>query len=298
MTTDLATLDQAAATIACGDRTHRIRWAGGDLIADDHPETEGELALSALGGTDVPCLQVITAWRRHRHDHRLLSALTRGPGDPVRGDGPSPTAPRPARRRAAGPLLAQRGRTTGFYVPMPGTVMPLSAGPVASASVVSSTVASGSWATLGSGPGPDGAQGDREELEALVRLGGAIPWRLAATVTTGLLDSSLAAARPALVASLFGRARNALSHWYGDPDLDLELDVIEPGERPGLEAGPDRGFRAALPLSWVADVWGRGLAVTAEGFALSLTPTGPSAVQVETISLDLQTHRLVEIVTR
>jgi hypothetical protein len=293
MTIDLTTFESATATIDCAGKTHSIRWEAGELTAVDHGEAESELALAALGGTGVPCLDVLTSWRRHRHDHRLLTALTKGPADAIlhddRGQHGRPSAAMLRRMQTGGPMPAIRSRArllggqARFYASnsLSGPVR-MRPGPTAQT------------------PGP---ASDDEEIETLARLGRRIPWRLVATVTAALLepptspDQRTSSATPALTASLFGRAQRSLSSWSGNPNLDIDLEVIEPTESPHLRAKPDQRVNVALPLTWVAEVWGRGLAVIGEQFTLAIVRAESDHFVAETINTDLKTRRRVAVRT-
>jgi hypothetical protein len=277
MTIDLSSLPAAEAMIDCGGETHRIGWKGGELLAADHDDLDSELALSALGGTSPACLKVVTAWRRHRHDHRLLSALTRGPGDTVS----SPTHPLAGRPTANARWSRPRRGPNPAVVAGGAVGWTAIGGPGASTPPTSSRPPSG-----------------EDEVALLAGLGGAIPRRMAATVTCALLDADAisgtqpAPFRPALEASLFGRVRNTLASWRGQPGLNVELHVIEPGETPAAEKS-DGGVRVRLPLTWVADVWGRGLGTVAERFTLSVLEAEPDRWVLETIGDDLRSRRQV-----
>ena len=88
MTTErLRELPAAIARVNCSGERHAVRWEGGDLIALDHDDPEGERALAALGGTSCTCLAVLRAWARRKESPGLLSALSRGPQDPVQSEG-------------------------------------------------------------------------------------------------------------------------------------------------------------------------------------------------------------------
>jgi hypothetical protein len=279
MRIDLSTFPAAEGTIDCGGETHRIRWEAGELLAADHDDLESELALRALGATSVPCLEVMTAWRRHRHDHCLLTVLTRGSGDAVS----PPTLQRPGRPRA---MPMRPGLRGGSNVAV-----------VAGAAVGWTAIGGRGAPTPPASAGPPTSEG---EIELLAGLGGALPWRMAATVTSALLDEqanpgeSRARCRPALEASLFGRVRNTLGNWRGNPQLDVELHIIEPGEPPGVE-GYDEGLRVRLPLTWVADVWGRGVGIVAERFTLAVRQAGPDRCVLETIGDDLRSGGQVTV---
>jgi hypothetical protein len=161
-------------------------------------------------------------------------------------------------------------------------------------------VGGGGFALYGTGGGEDELP---EGLPLLAGLGGQVPLRLVATVTAhllGQLDDAGAAgavphgsgpapgpgrggARPALEASLFGRARPALAQWLDDPRLDSEVEVAEAGEPASFSHIADSPLLARLPLSWVAEVWGRGLAVVAGRFAVGLLEATPHKTVLATI---------------
>lgn len=102
---------------------------------------------------------------------------------------------------------------------------------------------------------------------------------------------------PALHASLYGRARTTLAIWRGDPSLDIDLETIDPADRPHLALAADEKIRVPVPLNWATDVWGRGLAVLAEQFTLAVLEAGPGRAVLDTVSFDLQTRRQLEVQT-
>jgi hypothetical protein len=299
MTIDLASFEAAMARIDCGAEIHTIRWEAGDLSALDHGDAEGELALAALGGTNVACLNVLTSWRRHRHDHRLLSALTRGPGDVIPADDNQHNPGRPPmamlRRMQMGRgVQAMRSRARMISAARSGQ---------ATMFAVGGARAGGPLVGAPFSPLSAGAPSDDEQIEILARLGGTIARRLAATTTAHLLETATSAENPisphtpALTASLFGRARNALSAWYGDPGLHIDVEVLDSADTPYLHANPELGIGVGLPLSWVVDVWGRGLAILGERFTLAVVRTGPDRIVADTIGHDLQNRRHLALQT-
>jgi hypothetical protein len=88
---------------------------------------------------------------------------------------------------------------------------------------------------------------------ALLSLPGAFPDRLVATVAAGLSE---AAPSPVLHAALYGRVREVLG--------EIDVELLAPGASPSLTRE-----RVALPFSWVAGVWARGLATLLGRFVLS-----------------------------
>jgi hypothetical protein len=255
----LRELPAAVGRVNCSGGRHTVRWEGGDLIALDHDDPEGERALVALGGTSCTCLEVLGAWARLKESPGLLSALSRGPQDPVRTEGP-PTGPFPS-PFTGGPrnvvLASGAGRWRGM-APSGGSV-----------SVTGIAVPGGA---TGGHASPSSTR--LEDVALLAGLGRELTLRMAASVTAVLLqdgeDPDGPAARPALEASLFGRASCALRAWLGDPELDVELEVVEPGAAAGLEGGTSGPIRVRLPLAWVMTVWGRDLTVVAGRFCVGL----------------------------
>jgi hypothetical protein len=120
--------------------------------------------------------------------------------------------------------------------------------------------------------------------------------RLAATVTANLLDAldggdlEATRARPALEASLFGRASDAVRTWSGGLSSAVDLEVVDPGKARIARDG-DGTIHLALPLEWVVDVWGRELAVVGARLALALVAGSPSSTRLTTVGWDLAPPR-------
>jgi hypothetical protein len=125
--------------------------------------------------------------------------------------------------------------------------------------------------------------------------------RLVATTTARLLDLTATedpegdSVRPALEASLFGRASSVLRIWLGDPNLEIVLDVIEPNEQAGVAAEEDHTMRVALPLQWVSEVWGRDLAVVGGRFALALVQARENRTTLATVGSDFGPSRSLTV---
>jgi hypothetical protein len=267
-------LPPASAGLTCSGQQHTIRWEAGELLALDHGEPMAERALAVLGGLDCPCLDVLSAWARHRDDPRLLSAVTRGMGDNVHpvDEGPGGAGP--------GWIAMSPGRQRGMA----------RAGPPAGA---------GRNAVLPArGPKPGGAGGGEaatSDIERLAGLGRALSMRLAASVTSTLLEQpgsggpEAPSARAALEASLFGRALWVLRAWVGDPSLDIALDVVEPAQAEIRPSGDAHHLQVALPLMWVADVWGRELATVGGRFSLGVVDSSDNGITLWTIGPDYGT---------
>ena len=305
MNVDLSRLPVATAMLGCQGQSHTIRWDAGDLVAMDHDDPAGERALAALGGTGMPCIDVLNAWQRHRRDPRLLTVCTRGPGDPVQscssgqgqvGQGvPFGAVTTLMRGRATGNafLRARGGRTAQ------GGLSTFGGGRAVSASVAARPGRPGM-------PAGRADEGDRlASLEMLVGLGSQVPVRLVATVTAHLLADLASGAEgsasvvPALQASLFGRAHNALVNWLEGSAMVATVEVAEPGAPAAVERAPGGGgVRAVLPLSWVAEVWGRGLTVVMDRLVLGVLEAAPERTVVETLGPDWGPPRAVVIELR
>jgi hypothetical protein len=259
--------------VDCGGDRHAISWEAGELIALDHDDPEGERELAVLGGTTCACVDVLQAWARHRDDPRLLAVLTRGTGDPVRSE--------LGRGRAGS--AATRGRVVGWTAYAPLQTGPPLFGPRPPRQM------------------PGQSKSFQDDAALLAGLGRSLTVRLAATVTARLLDASAAdghpapVARPALEASLFGRATSALRAWTGQASLELRLTVIEPGEPAILEEDGNSTIRAALPLEWVSKVWGRDLSIVAGRFTVDVVGATATRTTLQTVGSDLDTPSLLTL---
>jgi hypothetical protein len=274
----LSQLPRAVGRVTCSGETHALRWEGGDLVALNHDDPEGERTLAALGGQSCTCLDVLGAWARQRESAALLSALSRGPQDLVRIEGfePSRFAAYPATTVPRNVLAA--GRAGGMW----------RAGGSGRVIAVSTGVAVPGLAT---GP-PAGDSSTREQdLVLLAGLGHELTLRMVATVTAALLDQLESQegtpARPALVASTFGRASSALRTWLGAPELAVELEVTAPDREPSLSWEADAPVHLALPLGWVLTVWSRDLTVVAGRFCLGVTESSGSRTTLMSVGSDL-----------
>jgi hypothetical protein len=282
----LRQLPEATGRVACSGETHAIRWEAGDLVALDHADPEGERALAALGGQSCACLDLLGAWTRRRGDAALLSALRRGSQDPVHPEGvrpglfpayPSTTGPRNVVSAGRGGGM-KRGRTRyGLSMSMTGSAVPPgSLGPPVSASST-----------------------PEDDIMLLADLGHDLTLRLGATVTSALLEGLTtpegASVRPALEASLFGRAAAALRTWLGLADLELDLAVTEPDTEPGLRWDGSGPVHLALPFEWVMTVWGSDLTVVAGRFCLGVVERDGPRTTLISVGTDLGPPRRLTI---
>jgi len=126
----------------------------------------------------------------------------------------------------------------------------------------------------------------------LLAAGGRLPDRLQATTAaiwarrlqTG--HAALQTARPQLEAALYGRALRTLRAWLGQPQLAIELTMIEPAEQRRIVRTAD-GVDVSLPFSWLPDVWMRGLAVTFGRLCIAAETTDGSSWTLHTLGPDL-----------
>jgi hypothetical protein len=276
----LSGLPSAVARVDCSGARHGIRWTGGDLVALDHDDPEGERALAALGGTSCTCVDVLEAWSRQRANPALLTVLSRGTQDPIQAEGVPGGAFAPGLR-----MMSQRNM-----------VMPARTRYQARGSWVSATGTSGGLIATSSPGGvvashADAEQTSEDDLALLAGLGHELTLRLVSTVTAVLLDGpdgpDRPPARPALEASLLGRASSALRAWLAIPDLEVDLRVTGPDEEPGLEWDGRGSVQLALPLEWVMTVWGRDLTVIAGRFSLGVLESTGTRTALSTIGSDL-----------
>lgn len=246
-----------ATRIDCGGDRHRLVWQDGVLRAADHVDIDGERTLAALGGTTCACVEALDAWSRHADDVALLSALTRGPAE---------TLERPERPRSGwvgwAPLQARRP-------------------PYRSAMVAVAHRGQGVAAPAEEPP---------DDLAVLYGLGPAIGARIVAAVTRRCLERVAAgdvATLPALRASLTGRAGLALTIW-SNAALPVRVEAAAPDEPPSLGREGDE-LVAILRLSWVADVWGRGLTSVGDRFVIDGQEGGSGEMVLSGLGPDLAT---------
>ena len=142
-----------------------------------------------------------------------------------------------------------------------------------------------------------------EQTLRLLAAGGRLPDRLQATTAaiwtrrlrTG--HAALGTARPQLEAALYGRALRTLRTWLGEPQLTVELTMIEPDETRRIVRTPD-GIDVSLPFSWLSDVWMRGLAVTVGRLCIAADTTDGPSWTLDTLGPDLADPTQLTIATR
>jgi hypothetical protein len=276
-----ALLPPAQARVSCGDGTHALRWNEGTLTALDHPDTEEELVLAALGGDRPACVGLIESWGRRGDDLQVLAVGPRSAADEViipaaddsawfGGPGRGWVASAPV---GAGPFgwprashLARRTRVR------PGRPM-ASTGMSGGARVMSARPMLRARRQRFRG-GADRAAERREELFSLLALGPEFQMRLSATVAAAWGDGGPAggrdASRPALIAALAGRLAPAARAWLGIDPARVDVSLHEDAGWGRLAFSGDR-LDAALPVGWLASVWAPGLAVIAGHLVVAVT---------------------------
>ncbi len=271
----------AIARVSCSGETHSIRWEGGDLVAPNHDDPEGERTLAALGRQSCTCLDVLGAWARQREEASVLSALSRGSGDPLRTEDfrLNPFLA-PAPNMASRSVLAAR-RGGGMPRGGSGSVISFQTGVAVPRGVI--------------GPPARDSSTREEDMVLLAGLGHEVTHRLVATVTAALLqrleDPQAPSPRPHLEASLFGRVSSALRTWLGSPELAVELEVMGPDADPRLSWEASSSVHVALPLEWVLSVWGRDMSVVAGRFCLGVVESNGARTTLLSVTSDLGTPR-------
>jgi hypothetical protein len=227
---------------------HSVRWEAGELSLVVHGLTEDPAA---------PCLALKAAWDRYSVDPRVLTVAARDAADAlVLGAGPSGI---PQSR----PPHSPRGR-----LPEPPWTLIEKPPPGASGGFVFATAV-----PMGNdvAPAVDGTD-PVHDIGVLLRLGHGLGERLVAGVAAACADQVAAdpdAELPAvLVTAVHERAFRALRTWYGDP---VEVTVTAVDAATLIVSDDDaEPARLGVPVSWLADVWCRDVAVADDAFVLGV----------------------------
>jgi hypothetical protein len=262
-------LPAAQVTLACGGHTHRLRWEDGQLSALDHDDAEAERTLAALGGQRCACVDALDAWSTHATDARVLVLASRGVTDPIF----TQRRPRPGRPGAVQGIVGMRNaaRAQLFLTPgPPGAATPAN-------------------------PSPD------DQLLALIGLGGTLQDRLVATVAAHWSqrlgdedDDAVEPTRPQLHAALYGRVTEALRTWLGQPDLDIDVQMVTESRTPSVHAD-DKGVHVELPFAWLTNVWARGFATSWGRFCLAAHTSDGKHWELSTVTPDLSARELIRV---
>ncbi|MBL7501016.1 hypothetical protein I6A84_26210 [Frankia sp. CNm7] len=275
--------------VPCGDAHHRIRWSDGELATPDHDDPDGERTLAALGGQTSRCIEILDAWQRHRADLDALLLAGRGAGDPL---GPQ-LAGAPGGFSGFSSSLAV---SFGSASPMPAPPMPAPYRYAQARAVAAMSPSPGpgpgapvAWYYGSRGGGAPAPRQGEDTLLMLLRLPGALPDRLVATVVATWArritddDPRVAKALPALHAALYGRALAGARGWLGGgTELDVRLAAS-----PAVARRPDGTVVIELPFSWLSDVWARGFTTLAGRFCLTAQPGPADDWTFTTVALDL-----------
>jgi len=289
-----ATFGPAEATWRCGGLQHRLRWEAGRLTAVDHPEAEAELVLGILGGTQPDCIRLLRAWGEHSDDLDVLMLGPRSSADTLTVDsrdaeqlrhgpagrhgharrpGPAPGGVIPGTPLTWGSLWFSTLRSFAANARgLPRGTVTYGPGHAARATQVARLSAAQGGAFLarrpgsahaflpGTGQDPDRELARRAELLELLMLGPAFQFRLSATVAAARSEHDPGTARPALAAALAGRLAPAVAAWlHINPD-DVTCAIGAERAITG-QGGGRKGVRAAMPVSWLSEVWAPGLAL-------------------------------------
>lgn len=257
-------LEPVTADVAVDGGVHRISWSRGSLMLDDHGDAESELALAALGGGRCACLDILDAWNAQADEPEVLTIGRRSIADDVRADR---TALSRLEREAAKWRTQWAAATEDLRV----------AGDVSGSTRLRDVA-------------------ERAERRLRVRLGFVRLLSLDATLVDRLQLTVLASAedrwrddaafrsrhRARLHAALIARALPPLQETSLAPAARTSIELLDPGEAPVVQ----RQGRVALPLSWLTNVWGRGVAVDRGRFVTRVTAVLEDGKVLEVVGVD------------
>jgi hypothetical protein len=259
------------AQVPCGPGWHTVRWEAGQLRLPEHPDTEAELVLAALGGEKAGCVRLAEAWGRHTSDLSVLAVGARGPAHASTGGGPGV----PDDTITVGwpdVQAAEPGGPAGRLSRRPAA-MPIAPGQLASPPQLAALQARQAQAQAEA----EQARLRRHDMLSLLALGYGFQVRLAGQVAAAHADAPDAAARPALVAAMTGRLALVAEAWLG---IDPEQVAVTLPSGPGwgrtelTGRGDQRLLRVALPASWLARVWACGLALVSGHLVVAVERPG------------------------
>lgn len=277
-------------SVECSGARHRVRWHAGRLDALDHEDPDGERTLAALGGHSCACIDLVDAWSRHADDLRVLTLASRWPGDVLT-----------ATQRVVQYVARQARQGWTPTTPGPG-------GPPGRAAYASTLTWSprrpmnrpgGGAAPWPGAPGGSPVASD-DGLAVLLAAGTTIWDRLAATVVAEWAARTIAGdercgpAGPALAASLSGRAVPVVRRWLGDPQAQVDVEMVGPGELAELVREDER-VAVRLPFRWLRDLWLPGTTELLGRLCLSLVEAGEHRRRVLVAGREPGGHELVTI---
>lgn len=266
------------AEVACEGERHRITWRRGKVVLEDH-DVLAEQSLAALGGKPPVCLEVLEAWRAVRQSALLYELL-------VRNDTHSPellAVMRTAHETRTQRVEARRRRVQARI-----------GAPVVSDSMHERR----RWAT-----------------NLIKALPPAFKQALALSVMVNIERhwddegfrrehaSYIEPALTAITAPLFEQsARRWRRNFKPHARIGAEACLLAPGEAPTCTAQVDaRGAHAALalPISWLTDVWARGMALVDHTFVMGLAASSDdeSRLRVHAVRWERQDRETSRSVT-
>jgi hypothetical protein len=245
-----AGLPEATTQVSCGSETHVMSWRDGRFRALAHPVADLE-AERALAALAGQTCQCV----------ELLDAWERHATDP----------------RVL--LLGPRAQDSHLALAHRQLASTRGVRPVATAS--SPPKRPINW-------GAQPTAGEDERIRSILDLDDPLPHRFVATVAAALADQAQdRAVAPALQAALYGRVLASLHRWTeGTPELAL---VMGGGER-SLSRNPDGSLTAALPFSWITEVWARRLDVVDGEFTLAVAPRRSGTLELLTVDAAMTMH--------
>lgn len=275
---------------ALGGGSHRLVWRQGSLVAEHHPDADAERALEALGGGRCPCLDLLDAWDAHARDPAVLAVGTRGPDDRVRLDRVE------LQGLLEGPVADWR-RQVATALTYVTTTAPRTA------------VDREEAATEGPVAAAEAALRRRIEFLRLFTMPPDIQHRLAVTVAAHAeevwADPSFRRAHgPRVEAALVARATTAVraaarasagaaadagvdvgGDRGGGGDVEVAVELMAAGRPASLIARAATRRRCGavtvrLPVSWLAAVWGRGVATVGASFVLDVVAVDRQHLEV------------------
>jgi len=223
--------------VSCGGSVHQVRWSGGSLLLDNHPDVAAEEVLVALGGRVPPCLSLRSLFLDAVGDGGFVGewALREQP-DPARTAWLATALERYRNEGVQeflhGLPIGRLGRMGEALIELPGPLLDRAALTVA-ARIVNGEVEPDDYVA--------------EHLDEAVRR------RLRRAFVAGLARWAVPGGSAALT--------------------PLYCQVSDAGPRlHGQIAGRAGGVDIAVSRSWLTDVWGAGIATIEGCLVLSARP--------------------------
>lgn len=258
-------------TVACGGGEHRLRWEDGRLTTPAHPDPAGERLLAALGGQEPACVAMVEAWDLHSDDLRVLAVASRSATDVVTVTSEDIAAVSNSSR--AQHLLQRLSQMHQNQFP-------------------------GRWPPNAIDDIDKQLEQHRRRLALLSVLALPAPFqqRLQLTVTAHWAgrhssgDPGVEQQLPRLEAAVVGRAMPVLRTWLGR-SVPVDVSLGLPGEPPSVIVNQG-GAVARFGLDWLANVWGREMALVGGQVVLEVHHAGRTRVTVTALGTNGRSRRL------